>query len=109
MNDTTSDRSFPHAPPEWAPTDAEALAATEDLALTQDHWEALEALQQYFARNERPNAREIHDALDEHFHDRGGIKYLYKLFPGGPLAQGGRLAGVEVPSGAEDKSFGSVQ
>jgi tRNA 2-thiouridine synthesizing protein E len=55
------------------------------------------------------NMRELHDALDEKFHPQGGMKYLYKLFPGGPVAQGCRLAGIDVPAGAVDKSFGSVQ
>jgi tRNA 2-thiouridine synthesizing protein E len=30
------------------------------------------------------------------------------LFPGGPLAQGCRLAGLEPPAGAFDPSYGSV-
>jgi tRNA 2-thiouridine synthesizing protein E len=101
--------SFDYAPEEWSLEQAEALARAEDLILTHEHWETFDALQQYFARNDRPNPREIHDALDERFHNRGGIRYLYTLFPGGPIAQGGRLAGIEPPAGAEDKSFGSVQ
>ncbi len=52
--------------------------------------------------------RELTDALDEAFHMNGGIKYLYKLFPGGPLVQGCRMAGLQAPAGAEDKGFGSV-
>jgi tRNA 2-thiouridine synthesizing protein E len=52
--------------------------------------------------------RELHDALDENFHGKGGLKYLYQLFPGGPVAQGCRIAGLKAPAGATDKSFGSV-
>lgn len=102
--------SFPHAPEGWTPDSAERKARDEGLSLTNDHWAAMRALQQYFARHE-PNdisLRELHDALDESFHHKGGIRYLYTLFPGGPVAQGCRLAGLEPPAGAEDKSFGSV-
>ena len=53
--------------------------------------------------------RVLHDALDEKFHVKGGMKVLYEMFPGGPVAQGCRLAGLEAPAGAVDKSFGSVQ
>jgi tRNA 2-thiouridine synthesizing protein E len=55
------------------------------------------------------NARELHDALEEKFHVKGGMRYLYVLFPGGPIAQGCRLAGLPTPTGAVDLSFGSVQ
>ena len=69
----------------------------------------MRALQEYFARNEVVNVRVLHDALDEKFHVKGGMKVLYEMFPGGPVAQGCRLAGLEAPAGAVDKSFGSVQ
>jgi len=65
-------------------------AGREGLKLADDHWEAVGALQEYFVRHsEQPttNMRELHDALDEKFHIKGGIRYLYKLFPGGPIAQ----------------------
>ena len=54
------------------------------------------------------NLRELHDALDKKFHRQGGIKGLYLLFPGGPVAQGCRLAGLKAPPGASDRGFGSV-
>ena len=102
---------FPHAPADWSFNDVENTASEQGISLTEDHWQALRALQEYFARHDepRPKAREIHDALDELFHRQGGIKYMYELFPGGPIAQGCRLAGIKVPGNAIDASFGSVQ
>ena len=106
---TLSDPTFPWAPEDWARDEAETIARTENLDLTEDHWQTIKALQGYFNRVERPNIRELHDALDEAFHAKGGIKFLYRIFPGGPVAQGCRLAGLPLPVGSEDPSFGSVQ
>jgi TusE/DsrC/DsvC family sulfur relay protein len=105
-----ADPGFPHAPQGWSRETAARTADSEGLTTGTDHWEAVRALQAYFARNADTgiNAREVHDALDEKFHAKGGIKYLYTLFPRGPLAQGCRLAGLEPPAGSEDASFGSV-
>jgi tRNA 2-thiouridine synthesizing protein E len=46
--------------------------------------------------------------LNERFAKEGGSKFLYELFPGGPVARGSRLAGVPAPSDARDLSFGST-
>jgi tRNA 2-thiouridine synthesizing protein E len=105
----TRDPDFPQAPGDWARAVAEAAAQADGVQLTDDHWVAIRALQGYFASHERPNVRELHDALEESFHVKGGLKYLYELFPGGPVAQGCRFAGLQAPAGASDKSFGSVQ
>lgn len=102
---------FPHAPIDWTPGVARLRAQQEGLNLSPDHWEAIHALQEYFARNAEEHGihgRALHDALDEHFHARGGIKFLYRIFPGGPVAQGCRLAGLKAPAIAVDRSFGSV-
>ncbi len=87
MRPMERDPRFPRGPAGWSPGEAERV----------------------FERNENVRVRELHDALDERFHARGGIRYLYELFPGGPIAQGCRLAGLTPPAGAEDRSFGSVQ
>lgn len=101
---------FPHAPEGWTPALAAEAARSEDLELGEEHWEAVRALQEYYARNEASavNLRDLHDALNEKFHRQGGIKRLYLLFPGGPVAQGCRIAGLKPPAGATDKGFGSV-
>lgn len=103
------DPDFPHAPIDWSPESAHRLAQAEGIDLGDTHWLTIKALQRYFETHERPNVRQLHDALNEAFHASGGLKHLYTLFPGGPVAQGCRLAGLQPPSGSVDKSFGSVQ
>jgi tRNA 2-thiouridine synthesizing protein E len=104
------DPKFPHAPEGWTQARAAEAAKREGLELGAEHWQALRALQEYYAKHETPgvNMRELHDALDEKFHAQGGIRHLYMLFPGGPIAQGCRLAGLKAPAGAVDRGFGSV-
>ncbi len=104
------DPAFPYAPEGWTRARALETASEEKLELGEDHWAALRALQEYFARHELTaiNLRELHDALDEKFHRQGGIRQMYLLFPGGPIAQGCRIAGLKVPAGAIDRGFGSV-
>lgn len=105
------DPDFPYAPAGWTRAAAEEVAQAEGLAMTEDHWLALRALQQYFARHQDSvgiQLRTLHDALDEAMHTKGGIKYLYHLFPAGPIAQGCRLAGLKPPTGVTDKGMGSV-
>ena len=105
------DNEFPHAPEGWSRSDAESLARDEGIEPGDDHWRSIRCLQEYFARHEDSdiNVRELKDALNESFHQQGGIRHLHRLFPGGPVAQGCRLAGLPVPRGAVDPSFGSVQ
>lgn len=111
MNPSAANRDpdFPNAPADWSRTTAETVAKADGISLGPDHWEVIKALQAWFADQPRSNVRELHDALDERFHALGGIKFLYGILPGGPVAQGCRLAGLEPPPGATDKSFGSVQ
>lgn len=108
-NALTRDPEFPDAPDDWTREQAVAAAQADGIVLNADHWETIKALQGYFARHRKANVRALHDALEETFHARGGLKYLYELLPGGPVAQGCRFAGLQAPSGAADKSFGSVQ
>ena len=106
----TENPGFPHAPQDWDEDAAREMAREDGLELTEDHWANLRALQEYCAKHDcqKYSVRELHDALDERFHDKGGYKFLFSLFPKGPIAQGCRLAGLEPPPGAVDKGFGSV-
>lgn len=101
---------FRFAPLDWTPDKARATAAQEGFTPGDDHWEVVRGLQEFYARhhNVSISMRELQDALEEKFHHKGGMKYLYTLFPGGPIAQGCRLAGLRPPAGAIDRGFGSV-
>lgn len=103
-----SPESFPNAPEDWDIKMAEEIARTEGIELNEDHLDLIRALQEYYHKVEFPHMRQIKDALEEKFHSRGGMKYLYQIIPGGPVAEGCRLAGLSIPAGAVDKSFGSV-
>ena len=105
---TVSKESFPNAPADWDIETAKETASVDGVNMTDDHWELIRALQEYYCKVEFPNLRQVKDALDEKFHSQGGMKYLYQILPGGPVAEGCRLAGLQVPAGAVDKSFGSV-
>ena len=108
--DAPAEPDFPHAPPDWTKQTAADIARQEGLVLRTDHWGTIRALQEYFAKHEdvAVNVHELHDALDEKFHHEGGMRYLYQLFPAGPVAQGCRLAGLKAPAGVVDRGFGSV-
>ena len=88
---------------------ANKRAAEEDLELGDDHWEVIRVLQACYADEEDPPVRRLADALEARFSDKGSRKYLFQLFPGGPIAQGCRLASLTAPSGSVDASFGSVR
>jgi tRNA 2-thiouridine synthesizing protein E len=96
---TATPGSFPNAPADWDIEKAKETAESDGVSLTDDHWDLIRALQEYYSKAE---------FLEEKFHSRGGMKYLYQIIPGGPVAQGCRLAGLKIPAGAVDKSFGST-
>jgi tRNA 2-thiouridine synthesizing protein E len=111
INEPATDPDFPHAPLDWTRDDAIRVAREEGLELKSDHWEAIRALQAYYAQHADDtviNLRDLHDALDECFYLKGGLKFLYTLFPGGPIAQSCRIAGLKAPFMATDRGFGSV-
>ena len=103
-----SSDSFPNAPHGWSIELALADAKEDNIEMSDEHWQLVIALQEYYSKVEHPKLRQLKDALDEKFHRLGGSKFLHQLVPSGPVAGGCKLAGLEVPAGAIDKSFGSV-
>lgn len=93
----------------WSPLVANQRAESEGLMLTDEHWQVIFCLRQWFrAIGPDWTARQMTHKLELEYADLGGRRYLYELFPHGPLAQGCRLAGLPLPQGTISASFGSV-
>ncbi|GAB4354771.1 MAG: hypothetical protein Kow006_20740 [Gammaproteobacteria bacterium] len=107
---TRRDPDFPDAPLGWKRQQAEEQAAVHGLTLSEEHLELIRALQSYYRQHENRhiNLRELHDALEERFHAKGGLKYLYGLIPSGPVTVGCHLAGLEPPAGSTDQGGGTT-
>lgn len=95
---------------DWDAEKAAQLAREENIQLTEEHFEVLEFLRQFYRDrdNKIRHAREITEALEEQFESKGGLKHLYTLFPNGPVNQGGKIAGLPTLKDSTNKSFGSV-
>ena len=92
----------------WSDQQAVAAAHDEGLELTAEHLTLLKALRTQFLRHGPLTAREILQHMENMVADQGGKRYLYQLFPNGPVRQACHIAGLPVPSGSSDPAFGSV-
>lgn len=96
--------------PEWDEQEAERLAREEEITLTPDHWTVVKFVREHYIHNGRARSGRVLSAvLDEEFAHRGGRRWLYQLFPRGPVAQSSRIAGLPLPPYTIDRSFGSVE
>jgi len=82
---------------DWSEDFAVAEAAREGLTLTDEHWQIIRFLREYYQEHGvQPQVR----VMIRHFEQvwgpqRGNNHYLHELFPvGGPQKQGNRLAGL---------------
>lgn len=93
----------------WSPIVANRMAKKDGLTLDDDHWAVIYFLRERY-RKLGPDwtARQMTQELETEFAAAGGRRFLYELFPGGPLAQGCKLAGLPLPHGTLNRSFGSV-
>ena len=93
----------------WSASDADARARSLGLSMSEDHWDVVLFLRDYYrGRGNAADAREIMTAMEQEFADDGGRKWLYRLFPGGPIMQASQIAGIPLPPGTADPAFGNV-
>ncbi len=85
---------FPNAPQTWDTGYAEKCAREEGIILENDHWLIIRILQQCFALTPYPCIRKLHEMFDKELAQKGGLRYLYSLFPGSPVTQGCKIAGL---------------
>lgn len=79
---------------EWNEEVALALAATEEVILTEKHWELINYLRNYYAEyNVAPMVRKL-------VKDSGKtMQEIYELFPSGPGKGACKIAGLPKPTG----------
>lgn len=96
---------------EWSHDIARKLAEESGLELTSAHFEVLDYLRDYVINQggSREDAQKILLALEHHFADQGGNRWLYSLFPGGPVNQGMKIAGLPQAPHAIDPSYGTAR
>lgn len=86
---------------DWSEEVANALAASEQIEMTPNHWEVVNFLREYYMEYKiapmiRILTKEIGKKLGK---DKGNTKYLYELYPGGPAKQACKIAGLPKPTG----------
>lgn len=87
---------------EWSEGFAMAQAAEEGLELTDEHWDVIRFIRDYY--EEHNVQAQVRDMI-RHFRDtwgseRGSNRHLHDIFPmGGPQKQGNRLAGIRKTKG----------
>lgn len=102
-------RQPPESFHQWNEALAESLAAEEGISLSDEHWRVIRFLRHYCEQNGTLcSARLLLKAMSSEFRAEGGKRYLYTLFPRGPVVQACRIAGIPLPRHALDLSFGSV-
>jgi len=93
----------------WSPALAQRYAEAQGIELTEAHWAVIFCLRERYRINgPARSARDLVRDMDHEFAAEGGRRYLYELFPRGPLLQACRIAGLPAPPGTCDLSFGSV-
>ena len=86
---------------EWEPAVAEVMSKADGCDLTDNHWEVINFLREYYEEYQiAPAVRVLTKAIGKKLGaDKGNSKYLYELFPYGPAKQACKYAGLPKPTG----------
>lgn len=86
---------------DWKPELAVAMAKVDEADLSENHWEVINFLREYYEEYQiAPAVRVLTKAIGKRLgKDKGTSKYLYELFPYGPAKQACKYAGLPKPTG----------
>lgn len=78
------------------------------IILSEERMDVIDFVLDFYERCEDcRNARQLMKAMDQEFAELGGKKYLYRLFPNGPLSQIHELADLPNAGNQTDRGFGT--
>lgn len=84
-------------PLDWNEDIARQFAAKENIELTEDHWDAIRFMRQYYAEHQiAPDARHVMKHLAERL-GPDSRNVLFELFPYGYVKQACKIAGMKRP------------
>ena len=85
----------------WSEGLADLIAQDESIAMTDEHWEVVNFLREYYEEYQvAPAVRVLTKAIKKRLGaDKGNSGYLYELFPYGPAKQACKIAGLPKPTG----------
>lgn len=86
---------------DWSKELAEAIAETENIDMTNEHWAVVNFLREYYEEYQiAPAVRVLIKAIKKEMGpEKGNNKYMYELFPYGPAKQACKIAGLPKPTG----------
>jgi tRNA 2-thiouridine synthesizing protein E len=86
---------------DWSEEVANHIAESENINMTENHWEVVNFLREYYNEFQiAPAVRVLTKAIGKKLGpDKGNSKYLYELFPYGPAKQACKIAGLPKPTG----------
>ncbi len=86
---------------DWSQDLAEAMAKEDGCDLSENHWEVVNFLREYYEEYQiAPAVRVLTKAIGKRLgKEKGNSKYLYELFPYGPAKQACKYAGLPKPTG----------
>ncbi|HTY98513.1 MAG TPA: TusE/DsrC/DsvC family sulfur relay protein [Rhodocyclaceae bacterium] len=86
---------------DWDEAIAAELAKSENVNMTEQHWEVVNFLREYYNEFQiAPAVRVLTKAIGKKLGpEKGNSQYLYELFPYGPAKQACKIAGLPKPTG----------
>lgn len=97
----TDEEGYLQSLDDWSEDVAVFLAKSEDIEMTDNHWEVVNFLREYYTEYQiAPAVRVLTKTIGKRFgKEKGNSKYLYELFPYGPAKQACKIAGLPKPTG----------
>jgi len=85
---------------DWNADVAHKIAADNGIQLTENHWEIINLIRDFYARHEvspamRPLVKRTRETLGT---DKGNSLHLLRLFPGSPAKLAAKIAGLPRPT-----------